>query len=131
MESTVLSKKKSSSALSRESEDLLLHHLHSFLDNDLEALMDDYTEQSVLITRDKTYSGITEIKQFFSELVKHFPSKSSDFKLEKLEVNDELAFIVWEARTPRVVVSLGTDTFVVTKGKIFRQTFAGEMQFLD
>jgi ketosteroid isomerase-like protein len=131
MESTFLAKEQVSSALDKESKNLLLHHLHCFLDNDLESLMNDYTEHSVMITRDKTYYGKVQIKGFFSELMKHFPAKSSDFKLEKLEVSDEVAFIVWQATTPTVQVSFGTDTFLIKKSKIYRQTFAGEMKFLN
>jgi len=129
MKSTVLS--KASSALSGESENVLLHHLHSFASNDLETLMSDYTEQSILITQDQTYKGIGEIRTFFAELMDHFPKDRSNFMLDKLVASDELVFIVWHATTPSLQVSLGTDTFLIKSGKIYRQTFAGQMKFLN
>ena len=131
MKSTVLTNELVLSALSKDSENVLLRHLHSFGNNDLEALMSDYTEQSVLITHDKTYNGRDEIKTFFKELMTHFPKEDSNFKLEKLVVNDELGFIVWQASTPSLQVSLGTDTFLIKGGKIYQQTFAGQMKFLN
>lgn len=131
MKSTVLTNELVLSALSKDSENVLLRHLHSFGNNDLEALMSDYTEQSVLITHDKTYNGRDEIKTFFKELMTHFPKEDSNFKLEKLVVNDELGFIVWQASTPSLQVSLGTDTFLIKRGKIYQQTFAGQMKFLN
>ena len=131
MKSTVLTNELVLSALSKDSENVLLRHLHSFGNNDLEALMSDYTEQSVLITHDKTYNGRNEIKTFFKELMTHFPKEDSNFKLEKLVVNDELGFIVWQASTPSLQVSLGTDTFLIKGGKIYQQTFAGQMKFLN
>jgi hypothetical protein len=131
MKSTVLTNELVLSALSKDSENVLLRHLHSFGNNDLEALMSDYTEQSVLITYDKTYNGRDEIKTFFKELMTHFPKEDSNFKLEKLVVNDELGFIVWQASTPSLQVSLGTDTFLIKGGKIYQQTFAGQMKFLN
>jgi hypothetical protein len=131
MKSTVLTNELVLSALSKDSENVLLRHLHSFGNNDLEALMSDYTEQSVLITYDQTYNGRDEIKTFFKELMSHFPKEDSNFKLEKLVVNDELGFIVWQASTPSLQVSLGTDTFLIKGGKIYQQTFAGQMKFLN
>jgi hypothetical protein len=46
-------------------------------------------------------------------------------------VSDELVFIVWHATTPSLEVALGTDTFLIKRGKINRQTFAGQMKFLN
>lgn len=122
---------ETSSATSKESENVLLHHLHSFASNDLELLMSDYTDQSILITHEQTYKGIREIRAFFTELMNHFPKGHSDFTLDKLVSDDELVFILWHATTPSLEVSLGTDTFVIKEGKIMQQTFAGVMNFLN
>ena len=120
-----------STETSKESENILLHHLHSFASNDLELLMSDYTDHSILITHEQTYKGIREIRAFFTELMNHFPKDHSDFTLDKLVSNDDLVFIVWHATTPSLEVSLGTDTFVIKDGKIMQQTFAGIMNFLS
>ena len=107
-----------------------MHHLRSFRENDLEAVMSDYTSASVLITQQATYTGPEEIKAFFTGLMIHFPIQGSNFKLDKIVVEEGLAYIVWHADTPSLDVTLGTDTFMLKRGKIFRQTFAGEMKFI-
>jgi len=112
------------------SKNIILHHLSSFQDNNLESVVADYINESILITHDKTYSGPEEIKGFFQNLMQHFPKQKSNFQLDKLVVNEDLAFIVWHATTPSLNVSLGTDTFIIKNEKIIQQTFAGQMEFL-
>jgi ketosteroid isomerase-like protein len=131
MKSTTLSNRKVSSELSKQSEDVLLNHLQSFVSNDLDNLMGDYVEDSILITHEQTFTGPGEIRAFFTELMDHFPASQSEFKLDKLVTDGELAFIVWHATTPSLDVALGTDTFVIKQGKIVKQTFAGKMKFLN
>jgi ketosteroid isomerase-like protein len=109
---------------------VLKRHLNSFLHNDLELLMSDYNNDSVLVTQDTTYKGPVAIKSFFTGLVAHFPTQQSKFELDKLVIEGNMAFITWHAKTPTVEVTLGTDTFFITEGKIVQQTFAGQMNFL-
>ena len=113
----------------KNAEAVISNHLSSFQNNDLEALMSDYTTESVLITQTATYTGTEEIKVFFADLVTHFPKQKSSFELDKIEVKDELAFIVWHAKTPSLDVAFGTDTFIIKDEKIYQQTFAGQLKF--
>lgn len=108
---------------------IIMHHLSSFQANDLEAVVSDYTNESVLITQDAIYKGPTEIRGFFASLMPHFPKQKSDFQLDKLTVSNGMAYIVWHAKTPSLDVPLGSDTFVMKDGKIYQQTFVGQMIF--
>ena len=117
--------------LTTSSRDIIMHHLVSFQDNDLEAVVSDYTSESVLITQDATYTGREQIKVFFADLMLHFPKQKSRFEMDKVVVNGNLVYIVWHANTPSVDVPLGTDTFIVKGGKINQQTFAGELRFIN
>jgi ketosteroid isomerase-like protein len=117
-------------ALNDASRNIVMHHLGSFQDNDLEAVIADYTNESILITQDRTYKGPAEIKDFFAGLMTHFPKQKSSFELDKVVVNNELVYIVWHATTPSLDVALGTDTFIIRDGKIYQQTFAGQMKFI-
>jgi hypothetical protein len=110
---------------------ILVHDLDSFMNHDLQALMSDYTGESVFITQNATYTGPKEISDFFSNLLLHFPKQGSIFELDKMEVKAGLGFIVWHATTPSLVVPLGTDTFVIKEDKIFQQTFAGQLNFIS
>lgn len=108
----------------------IMRHLGSFQDNNLDALMSDYTDESVLITQQATYKGLEEIRFFFVELMTHFPKHLSSFELDKVETNNELAYIVWHANTPSVNVPLGSDTFIIKDHKIYHQTFVGDLKFI-
>ena len=107
---------------------LLTHHLSSFQDNDLEALMSDYTDESILVTADARYEGRAEIRTFFSALMPQFPKQDTRFELDTMTVVDDLLFIVWHASTPTVKVALGSDSLLVRQGKIHRQTFVGQIE---
>jgi predicted SnoaL-like aldol condensation-catalyzing enzyme len=108
----------------------LMHHLNSFLSNDLDAVISDYTSESVMITPTATYTGKKEIREFFAELVKYFPTQTTNFVLDRTVIKNEMLYIVWHAKSPLINVSLGTDTFIIKDGKILQQTYASQFQVL-
>jgi hypothetical protein len=113
-------------SISEESTSKVLdHHWVAFKANDLEATMADYTEESVLITPDKTFKGLKEIRENFVFAFSIFPKDSSTLKLNKSIVHKDVGYIIWEASAPKLNLSFGTDTFIVQNGKIIRQTYAG------
>jgi len=114
--------------LDNSTKNVVSNHLNSFIANNLDAVISDYTNSSVLITQEATYTGPAEIRQFFAALMEHFPAGRSNFELDKLEVRDDMAFIIWHATTPSLEVILGTDTFIIKAGKIQQQTFAGQIK---
>ena len=101
------------------------HHVKAFIENDLEAVMADYTEESILITPDVTYNGLDEIKINFVSAFKLFPKDSTTFKVSKTVIKKDLAYFIWSAKAPKLELSFCTDSFVIQNGKIIRQTFAG------
>ena len=113
-------------SISEESTSKVLdHHWEAFGANDLEATMADYTEESILITPDKTFKGLKEIRDNFVFAFTIFPKGSSTLKLSKSIVQQDVGYITWEATTPKMKKSFNTDTFIVHDGKIVRQTYAG------
>jgi ketosteroid isomerase-like protein len=87
----------------------------------VDAVMNDYTEQSVLITHDATYRGLAEIRRFFTALFETLPAGFFEtMRMNRQEVIGEVAYILWD-REP--IISQATDTFVVRDGKILFQTF--------
>jgi hypothetical protein len=115
------------STLTANSRTVLMRHLGSFKENDLQAVISDYTSESVLVTQNAIYKGPDEIKVFFTELIAQFPKQKSNFELDKVTVSDELVYIVWHGRTPFLDIPFATDTFIIKNGKIHRQTFAGQI----
>ena len=110
--------------------EIVMHHLTSFLDNNLGAVLSDYTSESVLITQAATYTGLEEISAFFVGLNMHFPQQKSNLVLDKVVANGDLVYIVWHAETPSLQVSIGSDTFIIKDGKIHQQTFVGQLNFI-
>lgn len=104
---------------------VLDHHMKTFLGNDLEGIMADYTEESVLVTPNNTLKGITEIRDNFARVFTMLPKDSINFKMNKSLVVKDLAYIIWECDAPKIKFEYGSDSFIVQNGKIIRQTFAG------
>jgi ketosteroid isomerase-like protein len=107
--------------MSASTQAVLEHHLQAFGEG-IEAIMADYTDDSVVITPEATYRGLDEIRDFFVAFVEALPAGIWDaFTMRRQEVVGEVAYILWEAKP---WFPLGTDTFVVRGGKIAFQTFA-------
>lgn len=96
------------------------HHLGAFAKG-LDELMLDYDASSVLITPDKTYTGLAEIRSFFKAFIDGAaPEFWAAFKVLNSTVTGEVAYLAWEAKP---WVTLATDTFVVKGDKFSVQTF--------
>lgn len=108
-----------------KTKEILDRHWSTFQANDLDGVMADYAEESVLITPDHTYKGLAEIRENFVKAFAAFPKDSTTFQLDKSIVDRDVAYIIWQATSPTVKISYGTDTFIIDDGKIVRQTYAG------
>lgn len=96
------------------------HHLQAFALG-LDALVSDYTEQSVIQLPDKTLRGLTEIRQFFSDFLGSIqPGFWESFQIKRQAVEGDTAYLVWDAKP---FVAMATDTLYVRDGKIRVQTF--------
>lgn len=115
--------KEVTSMSSEASQKIVEGHLNAFGANDLDVIMADYTEESIIFTPDATLTGLTEIRALFAGMFPAFPAGETTFTLDKIQANNEIVYIVWHADAPTVEVPLGTDTFIMENGKIKRQTF--------
>lgn len=106
-------------------ESVLGHHLQAIFARDLEGIMSDYVEESVLFTPTNTFKGLEGIRGFFTFALTIFtPEVLATMKLARQDIHDEYAYIFWSAGT---TVPLGSDTFVIRGGKIVIQSFAGQI----
>ena len=120
---TACSNQANSDIDAAKTQEVLDHHWTAFKDNDLEAVMADYTE--VLITPDTTYRGLEAIRANFIRAFELFPKAQNPLRLNKSVVDRDLAYILWQAKTTSLNLSYATDTFIIRNGKIIRQTYAG------
>jgi len=121
---------KSSATLAPSTQhSVIMRHLQAFRENNLQSVMEDYSDSAVFITQQTTYTGKTAIRGFFEELIIHFPPDHTNFTLHTLAACNNMVLIIWEASTPTLSVMMGTDTFILSEGKIVQQTFAAHMNY--
>jgi ketosteroid isomerase-like protein len=112
-------------------EDVLDHHLDAFGSQDLKATLEDYTDDSVIITNMGVFRGVDEIEGLFEGLYEEFAAPEASVVVDQQTVEGEYAYIVWHGETPENDYEFCTDTFVVRDGTIHRQTFAGKIEPKD
>jgi ketosteroid isomerase-like protein len=104
------------------------HHIHALGSGDVDDILTDYTDNSVLITPDATLKGHNAIRAAFEGFVSGlFKPGTYEFALDTLRVEGEVAHAIWHAKCESADVVFGTDTFIVREGKIAVQTFAAKI----
>jgi ketosteroid isomerase-like protein len=108
---------------------VLNHHLQALGNGNLDELLDDYVEDSVVITPDGTIKGLRGIRATFEGFLSAlFKPGTYDLAFDARHVDGEAAYILWHARCASADIALGTDTFIVKDGKILIQTFAAKVE---
>ena len=104
-------------------ETVVRDHLQAFLEQQgLPAIVKDYDDAARLFSEAETYHGKEQITQFFASFLAALPPGAIDrFSLRNMRVDGDLAYITWNVGSE---IPLGTDTFLVDRGKIVSQTFA-------
>ena len=115
------------STSSAMTEKVLDHHLKAFGDRDIAAILEDYTEDSVLLTPNGPVKGQKELQPVFEAFFADFAKPGAVFEMKQRIIEGEVAYIVWTAETADNVYELGTDTFIVKDGKIAVQSFAAKV----
>ncbi|MBC8281373.1 MAG: nuclear transport factor 2 family protein [Chloroflexi bacterium] len=114
-----------SSDAANQTEATLNHHIESVGTKDIDAIMQDYSDDSVLVTPDVSIEGLDGIRGFFEAFLPGLTAEiMANFAVDRAAIHDELAYIVWNAGD---ALPLGTDTFIVRNSKIRFQTFAAYM----
>ena len=99
----------------------LARHLQAFSEG-IDALMRDYSDESVLFTPDGPLAGLGPIRAFFDGFLSNSPPELLQaMTLLRQDVSGEVAYIVWKAEP---FIAMATDTFLVRDGKILAQGFA-------
>jgi ketosteroid isomerase-like protein len=105
--------------------DVLDHHLAAFGAGDVDEILKDYTDDSLLITPTRTIAGLGPLREAFTAFLGGlFAPGTYEFVMDAERVEGEVAFITWHATCASSDIPLGVDTFVVRDGKISVQTFA-------
>jgi ketosteroid isomerase-like protein len=87
-----------SSTITQQTADTLQHHLAAVMQGDLDAILSDYTDESVLFLPDGTLHGRDAVRNFFTRLFATLPADwSAQFKMIRQDVDGEVAYIFWQA----------------------------------
>ncbi|MDS0477049.1 nuclear transport factor 2 family protein [Natrinema sp. 1APR25-10V2] len=108
-------------------EDILEHHLEAFEAQDLDAVMEDYTDESTVVTTMGTFRGREEIEGLFEDLFDEFDDPDASITMDEQRVEGEFGYIVWHGETPANEYEFATDTFHIPEDVIRFQTFAGQI----
>lgn len=122
MSDTILVKAKpSSSRTTRETEDVFADHLTKRLAGDVEGDINaNYSPDVVLLTESGTLLGHEGVRQSASMLEGRV--KDAKFSYNKQLVYREYAYLEWSARSDRIEVTDGADSFVIQDGLIVFQS---------
>jgi hypothetical protein len=88
---------------------------------DLEAILEDYSEDSILIFQGSVYRGLSGARQVFTQLMADLPE--ADWSVTDVFA-DNVLYLQWSAVAKAVgrQVGDGVDTFVFQDGKVRVQT---------
>lgn len=103
------------------------HHVQAFIENNIEELMKDYSEESEVWTPQGKLTGKDAIRSFYTEVFKLCPARKSQLEIKQMITNDEKVYIVWSADSALANIPTGTDTFEIKEDKIVFQTLAAHI----
>jgi pimeloyl-ACP methyl ester carboxylesterase/ketosteroid isomerase-like protein len=120
---TNLQTTKNKNTMDTTVEQTLMHHLIAFGDNNLDEILKDYTDESVIMTPNGSIKGLTEIREFFKDFFAVIPTGSS-FSMKQKTIVGNVAYIFWTSESSSTKIPAGTDTFVFDGDKIQYHTVA-------
>ena len=107
--------------------DVIDHHLKCFGERDLQGILSDYAPDAVMFTANGALRGVDAIRPLFEAMIAEFANPGATFHLTQQSIEGDHAYILWNAETADNVYELGTDTFVVSDGKIVAQSYTSKM----
>jgi ketosteroid isomerase-like protein len=103
------------------------HHLQCFGTCNLEGIIEDYTDDSVLLTPQGAIRGREALRGFFTMAFAEFSKPGTTFAIKAAMVEGDCAFVVWDAETADNKYEDAQDTFVVRDAAIVVQTYSGKV----
>lgn len=108
----------------RAATEIFEHHLEVFGAGDIEGILTDYTDASVVMYGDKIWRGVEGVRVFFSMWLGDLIPPGSDFNLIDQISSEDMMYITWTAESINYTFDYGTDTFIFKDDKVWRQTVA-------
>ena len=103
--------------------DVLDHHNETFGNLELEGCLEDYDDDSVIISHMGAFHGLDEIRGLFEGFFEELDHPDAHFTVHESIVEDNIGYTTWDAESPENVYEFGTDTFLIEDDVIRYQTF--------
>ena len=107
-------------------QEVLIHHLTAFGNNDLDEIMKDYTEESELVTPQGSVKGLVPIRKFFGDCFNLIPIGSA-FEMKQQVIIGSHAYLAWSSESVTAKIPFGTDTFLIEADKIKLHTLGAHI----
>ena len=108
--------------------DVFNRHVAAFTSGNLDEVVSDFTEQSVVFTPDGVFEGLDQIRSVYQALLAEFGvinrGDSPGIQIDTLLVRHDTLFITWHAESKHHLFGFGTDTFVFKGDKVERQSIS-------
>ena len=114
--------------MARSPQEVFQHHAEALGAGDLDEIVDDYSDDAVLITPDGVMRGKDGIREAFTRLLADVPN--ADWTLPTQIYDGDVLFLEWTADAGATRVDDGIDTFVFRDGQITVQTVRYTVQYI-
>jgi predicted SnoaL-like aldol condensation-catalyzing enzyme len=112
--------------MARSPQEVFAHHGAALASGDLDEIVLDYAEHSVLITAAGVERGVAGVRRFFAQLLDDLPDAA--WNLTTQVFDGDVLFLEWAAESAANRVDDGVDTFVFRDGIIVAQTVRRTLQ---
>jgi len=106
--------------MSRSPQEVFADHLAALGKRDVSLILQDFTDDAVLITPDGALSGLAGVEAFYSQALGGMPD--IDITITSSVFGGDALLARWTGAASTATVSDGVDTFVFENGKIRLQS---------
>ena len=115
--------------MARTAQEIFEHHMGAVGAGDLDALLEDYAEDALLLTRQGTVRGRPAIREAFMGMLGQLPD--AQFDMHTQVYADDVLFLEWSASGSKGRIPDGVDTYVFRDGLIRIQTVHFTLEPVD
>ena len=112
--------------MTRTPQEVFQHHAEALDAGDLDAIVEDYSDDAVFITPDGVKRGKDGIREAFTKLLADLPN--AEWALPTQIYDGDVLFLEWTATCAATKVEDGIDTFIFRDGMIRLQTVRYTLQ---
>jgi len=114
--------------MARSPQEVFRHHAEALGAGDLDAIVDDYTDDAVFITPAGVRRGKDGVREAFTQLLADVPN--AEWTLPTQIYDGDALFLEWAATAAATKVEDGIDTFIFRDGLIRLQTVRYTVQMI-